>query len=1096
MKLLVLATRQSPRDLAFLIICIVAGVATAIPISAFPIYSDAVQRLAVKSLADSAPPSATGAWVQARDVAFNPGAIQAATDALDAAAEPLGELYAGKTLFARSGILEARIIGQQRPAIPGGWHYQSASVNDLPFRYVTGRPPRETPEGDIEVAMAANAAQRLSIATGDQIRLTVPPTDIVHSVATVTGTFEPIDQAGEFWQGVYASVMDPQRGASGGPPPVIALTSHPTLTDLASDSLADLGEIWAVYYTDLDELKRLDINRSINALDTWAGQVSRDVPSSLSVAGIRSGLLTLRRQLAFANVSTRIAGSLFVAFLGFGLLALARILSSSRDADRAGLEARGADRKQVTQTFLIHGALITVIPVIVGPLVSSALVPQLGRTSAFGQLSAGEPWAWSMTIEQFAYALVVSLAVAGYFMAPAIATRVGPLLTAAARPVLQYRPWIWRANLDVMLAVAALALIYETSSRGALVGADGILSLAQTLLPVAAATVVALAALRGMRLIGALFALFGRSRLAPNIAVTARLFARSVMTHSTPMLIAAGAVVVAIISSGLQATLTANTADRAAYAAAADIRITNLDGYQGELSADVEQLKQLDWIRHTAWGVRAQGQAGTTEQAPEFELLAVQPERFADVSWFRDDFARESLTDLMAAITPHSLPEALAIADDAAELVIAADIAYAGTGRIDLWARISDPTGRTHTLQMERRASDRASGSATTYRSPIPRQLPRPLTLLGIEVYEPPVSELATPLELRIELIGTVPEPGTDIPIDVISDFNEHSQWHAMASSLPDNAQIVAAQSGRRELAAGHGNAVQVTFGRGSDDGIRGIYRSSSGQVEVPLLVNEAFLDKTGLQPGDHFTGNALGRFVPFVIRGRYDLFPTFRSGDSPNAVANVSALRGYIAPVSEPFLQSNAELFAELNPGGTAEPRQADVKAVDPALTLVDRAGSIAESATSLASVAGWRSISGTVTAVATGVGVLTLLAFSTRFVELERRNNALMRALGTSTFTTKLNTAIRLGIPVLIGTVVVGLAGGIYGVAWFAQNMTRADDGANALPPLQLAIDWLPIAVVAAVICISAVLPAFFETLFNRGTTLASQLRSVAAR
>ena len=1096
MKLLVLATRQSPRDLAFLIICIVAGVATAIPISAFPIYSDAVQRLAVKSLADSAPPSATGAWVHARDVAFNPGAIQAATDALDATAEPLGDLYAGKTLFARSGILEARIVGQQRPPIPGGWHYQSASVNDLPFRYVTGRPPREKPEDDIEVAMAANAAQRLSIATGDQIRLTVPPTDIVHSVATVTGTFEPIDQAGEFWQGVYASVMDPQRGASGGPPPVIALTNHPTLIDLASDALADLGEIWAVYYTDLDELKRLDINQSIDALDGFSSQVSRDVPSSLSVAGIRSGLLTLRRQLAFANVSTRIAGSLFVAFLGFGLLALARILSSSRDADRAGLEARGADRKQVTQTFLIHGALITLIPVIVGPLVSSALVPQLGRTSAFGQLSGGEPWAWSMTIEQFAYALIVSLAVAAYFMAPAIATRVGPLLTAAARPVVQYRPWIWRANLDVMLAVAALALIYETSSRGALVGADGILSLAQTLLPVAAATVVALAALRGMRLIGALFALFGRSRFAPNVAVTARLFARSVMTHSTPMLIAAGAVVVAIISSGLQATLTANTADRAAYAAAADIRITNLDGYQGELSADVEQLKQLDWIRHTAWGVRAQGQAGTTEQAPEFELLAVQPERFADVSWFRDDFARESLTDLMAAITPHSLPESLAIADHAAELVISADIAYAGTGRIDLWARISDPTGRTHTLQMERRSTDRASGSTATYRSPIPGQFPRPLTLLGIQVYEPPVSELATPLQLQLELIGTVPEPGIDTPIDVISDFDDHSIWHAMASSLPDNAQIVAARSGRTELAADDGNAVQVTFGRGSDDGIRGIYRSTSGQVEVPLLVNEAFLDQTGLQPGDQFTGNALGRFVPFVVRGRYDLFPTFRSGDTPNAVANVSALRGYIAPVSEPFLQSNAELFAKLNPGGTAEPREADVKAVNPALTLVDRAGSIAESATSLASVAGWRSISGTVTAVATGVGVLTLLAFSTRFVELERRNNALMRALGTSTLTTKLNTAIRLGIPVLIGTVVVGLAGGIYGIAWFAQNMTRADDGANALPPLQLAIDWIPIAVVATVICISAVLPAFFETLLTRSTSLASQLRSVAAR
>ena len=43
------------------------------------------------------------------------------------------------------------------------------------------------------------------------------------------------------------------------------------------------------------------------------------------------------------------------------------------------------------------------------------------------------------------------------------------------------------------------------------------------------------------------------------------------------------------------------------------------------------------------------------------------------------------------------------------------------------------------------------------------------------------------------------------------------------------------------------------------------------------------------------------------------------------------------------------------------------------------------------------------------------------------------------------------------------LGLAGGVYGVRFIADRMTRTSTGEAALPPMLLEIDWLPVAVTA---------------------------------
>ena len=1078
MNLVFISARQSLRDSGYLLACLLSAVVCAAAVSGVPIYSDAIEALGVRRMADSTPPSATGAWVHAPEVAFNPAAIAATNGVLDRAGELLGGLTNGKTVFTRSGVLSARSDSPVATVSPRSWHYRSI-VGDAPdIRYVSGSRPSEG--ASVEVALSAAVAEELGINVGDSFQLTVPPTDILHSIATVTGTWEPVDEGGVYWQGLYKSLMDPEQGATGGAPPTIALTSHQTLIRLATDSIADLGEVWALYYTDPVALRRVEIDGTVASLERFRNHIANELPDSRVVSGIQSALGTLRRQLAFANVSTRVAGTLFAAFMVFVIFVLARMVTKLRDRDRAGLEARGADRAQVVKTFFLHGMILAAIPAVVGPSISAALLPQLGRTSGFAQITGGQPFAWSMTSEQFAFSSGISAMVTLYFFLPVAASTIGPMLNTATRG-LRSSPWIWRANLDLLLIVASLALIYEANSHGALVGNDGTITAVSALLPVAAATVAALAALRAMSLIGAVFSVLGRNKWFPNLATTAKTFSRAVMSHATPTLVAAGVTVVALTSLGLQDTLSRNASDRALYEAIADVRFAGIDGYQREFNRDVQRIQDLGWIRETAWGIRSSGSAGATEAATGFDLLAVQPERFGRLAWFRPDFAMGEPVELLDSISLYAKPDGLAIPVNASRLFLDAELVQhgSGSGRIDLWTRVADGTGRTHTLQME---PDDASISMIGKRwtSAIDPGLQHPITILGIEVYEPPVSPLGNPATLTLHTLGTLSSGGQE---HSITDFSDVSAWHPMASAPTGSTTIDA-----------RGDSIVVLMGPGNDDGIRGIYHSSSGPLEVPLLVNRAFIDESGLAVDESFTGQTLGRYVPFVIRDTYEFFSSFPNPNRPNAVANVTALLDYIEPVAEPFLGNSAELIATVEESESPDVRRSDIKTINPAISVFDRESIFVNASGGLASITGWRYIGRVVTILATVAGALTLFAFGVRLVNEERRDRAVLESIGSTRASNRLDLVFRLGFPALFGLMAVGLPSGFYGIQWFAQNMVHTEEGSVAVPPLAMQIEWASVATVAIVTFIAAVLPAFLDRSRGR-VSIAARIRSEPA-
>ena len=1085
-----ISVRKSRGESLFLIIASLSALLSVTVISAAPLYFDAIEHLGLRRTLERFELSQMGAWLHVDDMTFNSATIKSTADTAEQAGEHFGDVVRGTTTFVRSGSLTLNQIND-RFAPPGSvLVYQSVQGEPAPISLVAGRFPSESAAGgEVEIAILESVAAEYHMQVGDTLRLTVPPTNIVHTMPRVTGIFNIDDPNHESWQGLSSTLFDPEQGPTGGRPAIIAYTSNGMMDRVASRGIADIGQLWMMFYVDLEELNSVGVSEYLEVISRFRTDAAKLLPSSSSFSGVESALRTLQRQLTFTNTTTIISGALFAAFAVFVLALNASVIAKRWLAEETTLKVRGANRNQLFTAIAFYMAILFVIPAVVGPLVASLIVPLLGFLGSFQELTGGQSFPYRILPEQFIWSGVLALILFVLYTVPIVLVRPGPIVGHLTRIRDSRSPWFWRANLDIGIVIAAAAVIFELNGRGSLFVErdDGLsdLSMLATSLPIIAAVAASLVALRLFRFSGVVLERLARINVHSMFALALKVFARSTMSHAVLMLLAAGTMIVVINATGLSATLEKNTNDRIDFTTASDMRISGIDGFKTSNNETVKSIVELDWVTDHTWGTRAEARTGSSESASSFTMLAVRPREFVDVATFRSDFADETLSVLMGKIADFIPTGSLFLPDDVVELEAVAKLQRSGKGRIDVWSRLLDAGGTTHTIRMTAAGSNQLGEDWQRLSGTVKPEIQRPVSFMALEVYEPPTSPIGSAATLTIDSLSAVDDSGASV---VVTDFADIDVWHPMATSIADDSRLSITNDGSED--SEDRRSLDFAMGRGTDDGVRGVYYSEDGPISVPLLVNSQFLDSAGLDVGESLSGHAYGRIVPFEIRGTFDLFPTMIDEGQSFAVTNADALLAYLTPVSEPFLSDSAELFLDVDETFVFQDRIATIKQLDPSLRVSDGEALSATSSARLGNAAGWRIVGSLIAVSVVVITVVTAAAITIHNQDLNRLDSALVESMGGSRIGIVLEASTRTLMSLGLGFV-LGAVGGMYGVRFIADRMTRTATGEATLPPMLLQVDWLPV-VGAMVLLVGATLIPVAWNLMRPKDSVAGRIRT----
>ena len=507
-----------------------------------------------------------------------------------------------------------------------------------------------TPDGAIEVLLGAATAQLRGFAVGDRFDLhPFWDEDVAPLTVEVTGLLEPNDLGERYWNG-QTNLLDSEtprwatylffvseEGFFGEPARAI-----PSIT-------ARYRNVYQVDRERLDSRIAASVAAAVAGVEARLGATERllRVESKLAVV-----LDSFDEKLFFVRIP------LFVLLLQIGgvvayyLLVVSTMLIERQAEEIATLRSRGATTPQLLAQYGVEALILAALAVGAGPPIAAAVIAALGPTPAFADLSGGAPLEVHLSGLSFALAGAGALLAFLAFMVPAWqATRqtVVGFKRGAARP--RRQPLFLRYYLDVAL-VLLLALVFWRLRREDDLFEEPLFGEPQAdpfllTTPAVALLTAGIVFLRLFPLALRLAAwLVARGR-GVWLLVATRALARNPTHYSRLILMLLLATGVGMFGATFSATLDRSYDDRSAYAAGADARGTDLRAlYRKGDPAFREAIAAIP-AEAASPLIRRGGSISAKGDIARIELLAVEPESFGEVAWFRPDFADRSLDSML-----------------------------------------------------------------------------------------------------------------------------------------------------------------------------------------------------------------------------------------------------------------------------------------------------------------------------------------------------------------------------------------------------------------------------------------------------------------
>ena len=529
--------------------------------------------------------------------------------------------------------------------------------------------------------------------------------------------------------------------------------------------------------------------------------------------------------------------------------------------------------------------------------------------------------------------------------------------------------------------------------------------------------------------------------------------ARNPLQYSWLVLLLVMVTGLAVLATTVGGTLNRSYQERIQYDVATDLRVSNIPGY---ISRSVDGLKQryqtIPGVTSVTMAYRDRGTLGANYTGNTFRMLAVEADDFHYYSWYRDDFSRSSLPEVMRALNPLSVSEPITLPDDAVAVGVwlKPEEVYPN---MYMWLVLQDADGVLDTQSL----GNMGPPEWHLRTLEVPERMKRPVQLASIQIFEPVFGPAGTAGSILIDDVHAIKRNGT---IEYMEDFEDSgSSWLSLATSTLSSDVLTFTDDdvNRGDLSG------LFTFGKDTDNGLRGIYRSPSGGP-VPVVASNSFLRTSGARVGDALIVELKGRFVPIQVRDSVDFFPTLDPGGAGFLIADLETLIRHINILSPALVATPNEMFIEKASGAGDSVNSVVTRMVGRDL-VHDREQQLEQVRLDPLITAGWQAMVLLAMAIiifTAGLGYVTyLLAFANR----SRNEMGFLQSVG-------LSSRQMAGLLMLEHFIIVAVGIGLgSGAGWLMSDLMVSsvavtENGRQVVPPFILETDFRFLAPLYAVL------------------------------
>jgi len=907
----------------------------------------------------------------------------------------------------------------------------------------------------VEVMIPQERASELGVSAGDVLEVGSTPREFGRFIAVVSGVFEPIDLKDPFWGGIGAAFLAPSPLNTQNPPPLPIFLRGDAIWNITADSPIAVGGARWFLYLESDAVKDELRKDLITAISDFEDVVDKRIPRARVSTGPLAKFQELDRRAIFSQTPTYLMGALLISVAAYYLYLVSGILVHKRREDISMLRSRGISTAQVAWMYAIELLPIVVLPVIAAPFAALLIVSQLGRIGAYQTITRGDALPVELSWIPFAASFAAGIVTTLILVAPsAIQARNSVVAEKklAARPT--NSPLFQRFFLDfVVLALGGL-IIWEIRTQQTIVVTDAqggqSVDIAGLFSPALILAATALIFLRVFPFLLRIISLAVGRRAPVWAALGLWKLARSPYQYAWPILLLVFASGLGVLAGTLSGTLELSATQRIQYETASDFHVEGLTAVGGVNGQTVDFLGSIPGVDDAALGLKGDVIFGTTGSGHEFEIFALDPDGFGAISWFRDDFAHSALKPLLQSIAVKSGAPDIVLPEGATDLGMWTKIDPAGEN-LFLWVILKDASGRSFTVTL-----GPLLGPDWHYQSaPVPDRVVHPATIASILVFEPTSGDSGTPTTFSFDDMDAVFEgPDGNIVRQLIVPFETREDWGTLATSEGLDSEFhLVSEPPNLGMHTG-GQVGQIVMGRGTDSGVRGIYRSVFGDA-LPVIASETLLGQIPVQVGVPFVAQVFGVFTPIVIVDTVKYFPTLDPDDGGFVITDYAAIADFLESRGESLPNSRDEVYFSSAQDDLSDIVNEVRKRTQGVVHIVDRPTLEKRSLVDPLAVAGWRGMAAVALVGTILIASLGYITYMGSYVSGSVKEAAQLSVLGVSRGSYLLMVTVE---HLIVGTVglAIGTVTGLLMTEVAVDAVSHTEAGGKLIPPFVLTTEW----------------------------------------